>query len=50
MLQFIDPNFILSYNLYFGPHAIISRYALTIKQTTKSDFQKRTTVDTQKLI
>ena len=39
-LQFIVPHFILSYDLSFGPHIIISRYALTITQTTKTDFQK----------
>ena len=35
------PHSFLSYHLCFEPHVIISRYALTIKQTTKDDFQKR---------
>ena len=36
------PNSILSYDLCFRPRALTSRYALTIKQTTKNNFQKRT--------
>ena len=41
-LQFIAPHSALSYDLCIGPHVTISRYALTIKQTIKNDFQKRT--------
>ena len=41
-LKFIALHSILSYDLRFSPQGIISRYALTIKQTTKIDFRKRT--------
>ena len=47
-LQIISLHSILSYDMCFGPHVIMSRYALTIKQTTRNDFQKQ--LDIQKLI
>ena len=40
-IRFIAPYSILSYDLCIESQVIVTHYALTMKQTTKNDFQKK---------